>query len=87
MKTNAILIHPKDNVAVVTASMDAGHKIVWAGGELTAQGNVPKSHKAAVMPIKKGSPILRYGEKIGLAKCDIAPGDWVHTHNIESEEV
>ena len=33
--------------------------------------------------IKKGTPIIKYGETIGLATEDIKEGDHVHVHNVE----
>ena len=32
--------------------------------------------------IKKDSEIIKSGEDIGMAGCDIQPGDHVHTHNV-----
>ncbi len=33
--------------------------------------------------IPRGSPVKKFGQTIGFASCDIAPGSWVHTHNVE----
>lgn len=41
-------------------------------------------HKFALKNIKKGEPIIKYGEVIGLAKSNIKKGDWVHSHNLVS---
>ena len=38
----------------------------------------------AARAIAAGEPVLKYGEVIGLASQDIAPGQWVHVHNVES---
>ncbi|MBO4287622.1 MAG: altronate dehydratase [Kiritimatiellae bacterium] len=38
-------------------------------------------HKFAVRPIRAGGLVLKYGYPIGVATHDIAPGEWVHTHN------
>ncbi|MDD3946340.1 MAG: altronate dehydratase family protein [Clostridia bacterium] len=46
------------------------------------QGLVPMGHKIARFSIKKGEYIIKYGEVIGKATCDIAEGEWVHTHNM-----
>ena len=34
--------------------------------------------------IKAGETVVKYGESIGTASCDIKVGDWVHTQNLES---
>ena len=31
----------------------------------------------------RGERILKYGQTIGFARLDIAPGEHVHTHNVE----
>ena len=42
---------------------------------------VPRGHKMAASPIAKGEPIRKFGQIIGFAAKDIAPGEWVHEHN------
>lgn len=44
---------------------------------------VPKAHKIATLPIRRGEPVRRYGQVIGFASSDIAPGDHIHSHNLE----
>ncbi|HKL73358.1 MAG TPA: altronate dehydratase family protein [Clostridia bacterium] len=46
------------------------------------KGSVPIGHKIARVFIKKGEYIIKYGEVIGKATCDIAEGEWVHSHNM-----
>ncbi len=45
-------------------------------------GSVSRSHKIAVSDIPKGENVIRYGQIIGQAKSDIAPGQHVHVHNL-----
>jgi altronate hydrolase len=45
-------------------------------------GLVPMGHKIARKLIKEGEYIIKYGEIIGKATCDIAEGEWVHSHNM-----
>ena len=40
-------------------------------------------HKIALRPIRKGEAVLKYGQIIGFASQDIAPGDHVHVHNVD----
>ena len=65
---DTLVISPKDNVAVCLA----------AGGE------IPVGHKFALCDIPKDSFVIKYGEIIGRAVCDIKKGDWVHSHNLRS---
>ena len=40
-------------------------------------------HKLATRDIRKGEPVVKYGEHIGIASCDIKAGEHVHVHNVE----
>ncbi|MBP3888383.1 MAG: altronate dehydratase [Cellulosilyticum sp.] len=46
--------------------------------------NIPAGHKKAIKAIKKGEPVIKYGNPIGIATADIAEGEWVHTHNVKT---
>ncbi|MDP2706621.1 MAG: UxaA family hydrolase, partial [Burkholderiales bacterium] len=46
----------------------------------------PSGHKIAARAIRKGEPILIYNVTIGFAAADIAPGTFVHSHNMEFRE-
>ena len=41
-------------------------------------------HKYALVPIKKGENVIKYGSPIGHATCDINVGEHVHTHNVKT---
>ena len=71
-----------DNVVVAVDNFDAGSRP--AG--VTALARVPKGHKMAIIKIAKGAPILKFGQIIGFAKDDIAPGAWVHEQNVEMQD-
>ena len=77
-----IRIHPDDNVAVALADIKAGERFEDYG--LSAAEDVARGHKIALREIKEGEPIVKYGNPIGLAKADIAPGAWVHVHNVRT---
>jgi len=49
---------------------------------LTVNELVPAGHKLALQAIDIGHELLRYGYPIGVATQAIAPGDWIHTHNL-----
>ena len=40
--------------------------------------------KYALRPIEKGEAVIKYGQPIGYALCDIAEGEPVHTHNLKT---
>ena len=67
-----------DNVVVAVDQFPAGAGV--AG--VTARERVPRGHKMAVAPIEPNEPVRKYGQIIGFASKPIAPGDWVHEHNV-----
>ena len=87
MEINAVLVHPKDNVAVAIKALKKGELVVGvANDKLSAIADVPRNHKLALKEIAPGEKIIKYGESIGVAAIAIKPGDWVHTHNLKAEE-
>lgn len=46
--------------------------------------NIEDGHKYARVDIKAGENIIKYGQSIGHALCDIKKGEHVHTHNIKT---
>lgn len=81
-----IRMHPADNVATALDYLHVGTEIHEgeATQSLTLKGNIPFGHKFALVAIQKGSPVYKYGEIIGEATTDIAPGEHVHVHNVDS---
>ena len=82
---NAMLINEKDNVIVAIEPLSKGTKAVYRRSEeVKVLEDIPMYHKIARVPIKAGSEIIKYGEYIGEAACDIPAGSYVHTHNVLS---
>ncbi len=73
-------LHPTDNVIVATRIVEKGEV---PAEQVTASVRIMRGHKMAAVKIAKGEPIRKFGQIIGFAKTDIAPGDWVHEHNVE----
>ena len=46
--------------------------------------NLEDGHKYALRDIKAGEDIIKYGNPIGHATCDIKAGEHVHTHNVKT---
>lgn len=87
---NAMIIDEKDTVAVAIEPIEKGAEVCYKakdGSEkkLTAEGDIQIYHKIAIKAMKQGDPVVKYGEHIGVAGCDIVPGTHVHTHNVESK--
>jgi altronate hydrolase len=76
-------LHPTDNVVVATGDLRPGDVV----DDVTIAARISRGHKAAVRPIRKDEPALKFGQIIGFATKDIAPGEWVHEHNIAFHSV
>ncbi|MCX2724295.1 UxaA family hydrolase [Roseibium salinum] len=77
---NSILLNEDDNVVVALEDIEAGADASFVDAPLP--GNVQRGHKIARKPIAAGENVIRYGQIIGQAKCDIGPGEHVHVHNL-----
>jgi altronate hydrolase len=67
-----------DSVVIARATLLPGTPV--ADGVVAAE-RIPAGHKVAVKPIAAGEPVIRYGQIIGFALADIAPGRHVHVQN------
>ncbi|MDQ6684536.1 MAG: altronate dehydratase family protein [Pseudomonadota bacterium] len=76
-----IRIHPRDDVVIARRQLLGGTRIVSEA--LTVVGLIPPGHKVATRAIAAGEPVRRYDQIIGTAKRAIAPGQHVHSHNLE----
>lgn len=88
MSINAVIIDKKDNVSVAIEAIKKGDTISYKLGDevisLVALTDIQIYHKFANKDIKKGEPVVKYGEHIGIAGRDIKKGEHVHVHNVES---
>ncbi|MBU2890139.1 altronate dehydratase family protein [Celeribacter halophilus] len=75
-----LTLNPQDNVAIALDDIAAGDLGMPEG--VTLLQSVTRGHKVAIAPIKAGENVLRYGQIIGQATCDIAVGEHVHVQNL-----
>ena len=78
--SHALIINEHDNVAVALSELTPGADVFG----VTTTDTIPVAHKVALEPIAEGAQVLKYGNVIGLATCDITPGEHVHTHNMRT---
>ncbi len=80
----AVLLHPDDDVIIAKSQLFPRTTLTRDDGDdIVIARMVPPGHKVACRPVPKGNPVRRYGQIIGFASSDIAPGQHVHSHNIE----
>ncbi len=93
MSAPHFLVHnDKDTVGVVvTEDVTSGKEVSgWMMESdrtisLTARDDIPLGHKIALVDIKEGDTVLKYGHDIGKAVADIAKGCHVHVHNLKTK--
>ncbi|MDB5876839.1 MAG: galactonate dehydratase, partial [Variovorax sp.] len=74
-----IRLHPSDDVVIARAQLVGGTPIE----AIVSRGLIPPGHKVAMRAIATGEPVRRYNQIIGFASQPIAPGEHVHTHNLD----
>ena len=77
-------INELDNVAVALVAISAGETVGIGENAIVAKNDVPAGHKIALAPIKTGEKVIKYGNAIGVATCDIEAGSHVHVQNIKT---
>ena len=82
-----LLISPEDNIAVLRANARAGEVLRIGDKRYQLGMSAGYGHKIAVRPIPEGEKVLKYGAPIGSATRDIAVGDYVHIHNMQSDYI
>ncbi|OHC44499.1 MAG: galactonate dehydratase [Rhodobacteraceae bacterium GWE1_64_9] len=75
-----IRLNPADNVAVAREAIDP--KTLAEVDGLRPLARIPRGHKMALRAIPRGAAVTKYGQTIGFATADIAPGDHVHVQNL-----
>jgi len=86
LKKKAVVTNPKDNVATALTDLKAGDTLelevsgkTWVVKLIT---DIPFGHKCNLSRIEPNSPVIKYGETIGISTALIKPGDYVHIHNV-----
>ena len=78
-------LSPPDNVAVALRALRPGETVLLDGEPLTVGHAIAVGHKLAARRIARGELVVKYGCPIGTATADIGVGEYVHTHNVESD--
>jgi altronate hydrolase len=81
----AIIVSPRDNVAVVKAETSPGLVLLMADGEeLVVRDSVTPGHRFATADIPAGEYVRQYGEPIGTS-LGIRRGEWINHDNMSDE--
>lgn len=74
----------RDEVAVALRRIEPGTSLGPAAPGVVARAPIELGHKVALSPIAPGALVHKFGVPIGRATRPIAPGEHVHSHNLES---
>ena len=86
LQDKVIISDPNDNIATARVEIEAGVILSReVGDDITLRDRIPFGHKLALEPIAQGEPVLKYGQRIGIATRDIVAGDLVHVDNLAGE--
>ncbi len=80
-------LHAEDNVLTVIRTLEPGNELLVEDARVPVAARLPLGHKVAARAISPGEKIVKYGAPIGSAKCAIAAGEHVHTHNLQSDYI
>ncbi|WP_109484034.1 UxaA family hydrolase [Paraburkholderia sp. C35] len=80
-----ILLSPEDNCLIAGARLEAGTQVDIEGEHVTLAKTIELGHKVARRALHADEKVLRYGAVIGHVNVDVARGEHLHTHNLESD--
>jgi len=82
----AIIVDPRDNVAVVKTETTPGLSLrLPAGGSVTVKNAITPGHRFATRDIPRGEFVRQYGQPIGTS-LGIEKGEWI-THDNMTDDV
>ena len=82
MERRCPMVDPRDTVVMVLEDAQKGDVLQTPVGEVTLLEDVEFAHKVSCRPMKKGEPVIKYGEEIGYMLADAPVGTWIHMHNM-----
>ena len=80
-----IRLNRADEVVIARLPIAKGTSLI-SEGNVRVLDHIPPGHKVAVREIAEGTPVRRYNQIIGFAKCLIRAGEHVHLHNISMRD-
>ena len=94
MSNTDIIIHDeKDNVGVIVIDkvIPEQNCDCWImendkSAKIQSKSEIPLGHKIAMIDLKEGDTILKYGHDIGKVVKNINKGEHVHVHNVKTKK-
>jgi hypothetical protein len=85
--SDPILLHPDDNVLVLSAPVHAGQALTIDGRTVMTDADVGVGHKLARHALAIGDKVLKYGAPIGSITAPVAAGGPGPRHNMKSDYI
>ncbi len=82
---DVLQIHPDDNVGVAVRPLLSGTSVRCGSASFVLSQALPLGAKIALRPLRRGDKVVKFGEPIGSMTEDVEVGDYIHTHNLESD--
>jgi hypothetical protein len=83
--SRVVVTSDRDNVATALDALSPGDRVEAAGEAIDVRDAIPSGHKLALRRIASGEPVVKFGNRMGVATADIEAGQHVHVHNVTSE--
>ena len=83
-KKNLMELNRHDNVVVALHPIAKGETVTEGDLSITVNDDIPQGHKIALVDLKAGENVIKYGAPIGHVTKDVKAGDWLHTHNVKT---
>jgi altronate hydrolase len=84
IKDAVVKLEATDPVGLARVDLEPGAELYIDGRHLLVREAVPRGHKLALTDLAAGTEVRKYGQPIGLAVREIAAGEHVHEHNLQS---
>tara|TARA_B100000470_G_scaffold118642_1_gene91501 strand:+ start:41 stop:328 length:288 start_codon:yes stop_codon:yes gene_type:complete len=91
--TDIIIHDEKDNVGVVVIEKISPNQECncWImendkSVKIQSKNEIRLGHKIAMVDLKEGDTILKYGHDIGKVVNNIKKGEYVHVHNVKTKK-
>lgn len=85
LDARVLLLSPDDNCLIAATTLQAGTTLQLEGETVVLAATIDLGHKLSRHALPAGAKILRYGAPIGHVTKDVAKGEHLHTHNLESD--
>jgi hypothetical protein len=82
-----VLLNNEDNVFVCCKQLLVGESTDIENTDVVMTADITVGHKIARKSILKGEKIIKYGVSIGSATKDVAFGEHIHMHNMQSDYI